>query len=893
MNKKNTRPTLEAANDAIPGQSAAGNTVSLSALKEREAGLRRAQLMANLAHVITKPDGSFESWSETLPGLIGVQPDEIVTSTRKWLDLIHPADRDLFRSAALAARVQAKRADVEYRLRRSDGAWIHVRQVMEPIPGRADEEGRLRWFNTLQDLTDQRRAEAEMRETAVRFRQMAENIRDVFFLVDVETNRTLYLSPAHEQIWGRSRESVYADTDAWTESIHPEDRARVREGYLKGLSAGRFEYDYRIVRPDGSIRWIHARGFPIRDEAGKLYRVTGVAEDITERKEAENKIGRLNRVYMVLSGINALIVRAPHRDELFREACRIAVEHGQFRMAWVGLADRETNRVKPVASDGEVRGFFDSAPLAATDSGGKGQGMAWRAIRGKTPVILNDIQKDPHTSMKQQCLERGINSLAMLPLVVDGEGTAVLALYAGEAGFFDDEEMKLLLELAGDISFALEHIKKSEQVDYLAFYDSLTGLANRTLFHERLVQHVAAANAEGRRVGLVIFDLERFRTINDTLGRHAGDALLKQIAERMVQFTERARVARIGGDHFAVVVPDVRSGEEFARRTETRTGQFFGAPFNLGDTELRVSAKVGVAMFPDDASDADTLFRNAEAALKRAKASGEKFLFYTQEMTERVAEKLSLENKLRQALEKDEFVLHYQPKVDLQTRRIVGVEALIRWQDPQRGLVAPGDFIPLLEETGLILPVGSWALKRAARDHRSWVERGLEAPRVAVNVSPIQLRQRDFVAVVEQAILEGVAPTAIDLEITESLIMDDVKGNIAKLNAVRQLGVTIGIDDFGTGYSSLGYLAKLPVQSLKIDRSFIVAMQNDADAMTLVSTIISLAHSMRLKVVAEGVETEEQATFLRLLRCDQMQGYLFSKPLPMEALLDLMRQQPR
>jgi EAL domain-containing protein (putative c-di-GMP-specific phosphodiesterase class I) len=315
----------------------------------------------------------------------------------------------------------------------------------------------------------------------------------------------------------------------------------------------------------------------------------------------------------------------------------------------------------------------------------------------------------------------------------------------------------------------------------------------------------------------------------------------------------------------------------------------FGPPYRVAGQEITIAARVGISMFPGDGADADTLFRNAEAALKKAKATGERYLFYAQQMTERVAEKLTLESKLRRALEKEEFVLHYQPKVDLETRSIVGVEALIRWQSPDLGLVAPFKFIPLLEETGLILQVGAWALTRAALDHRSWVEQKLKAPRVAVNVSQIQLRQRDFVAVVEQAIMDGIAPTGIDLEITESLVMEDVQTNIDKLKAVRGLGVKIAIDDFGTGYSSLGYLAKLPVQSLKIDRSFIITMENDPNAMTLVSTIISLAHSLRLKVIAEGVETEGQAKFLRLLRCDEMQGYLFSKPLPLEQVTALLK----
>jgi EAL domain-containing protein (putative c-di-GMP-specific phosphodiesterase class I) len=249
-------------------------------------------------------------------------------------------------------------------------------------------------------------------------------------------------------------------------------------------------------------------------------------------------------------------------------------------------------------------------------------------------------------------------------------------------------------------------------------------------------------------------------------------------------------------------------------------------------------------------------------------------------MTERVAGKLSLENKLRHALENNEFVLHYQPKVDLETRRIVGVEALMRWQSPDLGLVPPLRFIPLLEETGMILDVGAWALRRAALDHQQWLRQNLVAPRIAVNVSAIQLRHRDFVAVVKEALREGVDPPAVDIEITESVIMGDLAATVDKLRAVRDMGLDIAIDDFGTGYSSLGYLSKLPVHSLKIDRSFIIAMGDDPDTMTLVSTIISLAHSLRLKVCAEGVETEEQAKFLRLLRCDEMQGYLISRPVP-------------
>ncbi|TMG99517.1 MAG: bifunctional diguanylate cyclase/phosphodiesterase, partial [Betaproteobacteria bacterium] len=360
-----------------------------------------------------------------------------------------------------------------------------------------------------------------------------------------------------------------------------------------------------------------------------------------------------------------------------------------------------------------------------------------------------------------------------------------------------------------------------------------------------------------------------------------GDELLKQIAARCLSFaTEPGLFARLGGDQFAVLIPDVKNEDDVARIVELRNREIFGASYLVGDPDLRVSAKFGIAVFPGDGTDADMLLKNAEAALKRAKATGERYLFYTQQMTERVAGKLSLENKLRHALENEEFVLHYQPKVDLEARRIVGVEALMRWQRPDVGLVPPLRFIPLLEETGMILDVGAWALRRAALDHQQWLGQNLVAPRIAVNVSAIQLRHRDFVAVVKEALREGVDPPAVDIEITESVIMGDLAATVDKLRAVRDMGLDIAIDDFGTGYSSLGYLSKLPVHSLKIDRSFIIAMADDPDTMTLVSTIISLAHSLRLKVCAEGVETEEQAKFLRLLRCDEMQGYLISRPVP-------------
>jgi diguanylate cyclase (GGDEF)-like protein len=423
--------------------------------------------------------------------------------------------------------------------------------------------------------------------------------------------------------------------------------------------------------------------------------------------------------------------------------------------------------------------------------------------------------------------------------------------------------------------------------------DPLTTLANRSLFYERLAQHVRAADPKRDKFAVCIFDVDRFKTVNYTFGRQAGDSLLKEIAARMQQASgDPARLARISANGFALIITNVHSDEDAARRVDQMLRSCFDLPFSIGEQELRLSTKAGLALFPNDGIKDDALFANAEAACRNAKVSGDRYLFYAQRMNAAVAESLRLENKLRLALERNEFVLHYQPKVDLATGHLAGVEALIRWQSPELGLIPPMQFIPLMEETGLILDVGSWALRRAALDHREWVGQGLPAPRIAVNVSAIQLRQRQFVSSLREATSQGISPLAIDLEITESLVMEDIAGTVEKLRAIRALGMRVAIDDFGTGHSSLSYLAKLPVDALKIDRSFIITMLQSVDTMALVSTIISLAHALKLKVVAEGVDSEQQAEVLRLLRCDEMQGYWYSKPLPVDQLIQLLRRLP-
>jgi len=581
------------------------------------------------------------------------------------------------------------------------------------------------------------------------------------------------------------------------------------------------------------------------------------------------------------------MVRVRDRADLFNRACQTAVQHGEFEMAWIAVIDPNENRIVPVAWAGHDEPAMSviKAHFSSSEGTLEGSTLAARAIREKAPVIANDVRSDEGLIFGKMHAESGVRSLAVFPLIVSGNPIGVFALYTSKPEFFDAAGLQLLTELAANVAFAVDHLDRQERLDRLSNYDTLTGLANRRSFLERVAQHMLSAADAGHKIAVFLIDLERFKKLNDSLGRSAGDALLKQVGKWLAQNAGSLNlVARLDADHFAAVLPKVMYEANVARALEKTIAAFMKHEFSLNDAVYRVAAKFGVAVFPDDGTEADTLINNAEAALKKAKASRDRYLFYAQKMTETVAMSVGIENRLRRALERQEFVLHYQPKVNIVSGQLTGAEALIRWNDPVSGLTLPGRFIPILEETGLIHDVGRWALHKAIEDHQRWRKDGLPAVRIAVNVSPLQLRNQNFVAQIQQAV--GVAADAaagLQLEITESVIMQDVNRSIDSLLAIRALGVTIAIDDFGTGFSSLNYLAKLPVDTLKIDRSFVVEMASATGGLTLVSVIINLARALKLHTVAEGVETEEQLRQLRLLGCDEMQGYLFGKPVPIES----------
>jgi diguanylate cyclase (GGDEF)-like protein/PAS domain S-box-containing protein len=598
------------------------------------------------------------------------------------------------------------------------GGKIVDRYSAPVIAGNGEYHGRVWYFR---DITARRRAVEDLAESQERFRQVAESIRDVFFLIDADSNRVHYVNPAYEEIWGRSRESLYEQPRSWADAIHPEDRALALEKFTEGMKTGAFDYEYRIVRPDGAVRWIHVRGFPIRNDTGKVYRTAGIAQDVTKAREMQ------------------------------------------------------------------------------------------------------------------------------------------------------------------------------ERLVHQAHYDALTGLPNRTLCFDRLQQILSWARRRNSIAGFLFVDLDRFKNVNDTLGHLAGDELLRQVAARLSGCVRTEdTVARLGGDEFGVILSDFAKADDMAVVAK-KVIEALAKPFDLDGYEAYVTASVGIACFPRDSENPEALIKNADAAMFRAKLVGRNnYQFYTTEMNERALEKLNRENQLRRALEREEFLLYFQPKVDLNTRRTTSCEALLRWNLPGNELVPPNDFIPLLEDSGLIVPVGEWVLGAACAQVRAWQDAGIVPVPVAVNLSARQFQRADICATVAKALeAHGVDPRFLELEITETAAMQGAEETVATLLKLKAIGVRLSIDDFGTGYSSLSYLKRFPVDALKIDRSFVTGLPDEPDDVSIARAIIGMAHSLHLKVIAEGVETEEQRRFLAANDCDEMQGYLVAKPMPADEFTRLIGERRR
>ncbi len=507
---------------------------------------------------------------------------------------------------------------------------------------------------------------------------------------------------------------------------------------------------------------------------------------------------------------------------------------------------------------------------------------------GEYDVILIDYRLGASTGIE---LLREITPHTDVPcILLTGQGGREVDLEAMESGATDylakTELTPVVLERT--LRYALERKRAEERLNRLALYDTLTGLANRSLFRDRLDRELSRATRFGHSIALMFIDLDGFKTVNDTLGHDVGDELIKVAANRLSACTRQIdTVARLGGDEFVIILAGLEDTHEAIPVAE-RILVSLSRPFHFGGQDVQVTGSIGITFYPDDSNDADVLIKNADMAMYSAKANGRNgFELYRTEMAIKAARQLDLQRSLRHALDRDEFVLHYQPQIDVTSGKICGVEALLRWQRPSGELIAPGDFMPVLEEMHLINDVGDWVVKDACKQFRSWWAAKVPVPRISVNVSRAQLRRRGFVVTLKECLAEtGMDPTCLSLELTESaLIADDVLAD-TMLREITALGATIALDDFGTGYSSLACLRDFPIAALKIDRAFVKGLPDSTADAALATTIVAMAQAMGLRVIAEGVETKEQAEFLAARGCNLQQGFLFSRAVPPDQFVE-------
>ncbi len=819
----------------------------------------------------------------------------------------------------------------------------------------------------------------------------------------------------------------YPPTDemglAW---VHPEDRPLLLHAMeTPPNDRGEHTMELRIVRQDGTVRWVNHRWERVFDANGREVERIGTYQDITERKLAEEALRRLNRELRAISECNQVLVRAEDERSLVESICRIVCDEAGYRMAWVGYAEQdEGGSVVPFSWAGYETGYLQNRHFCWLDTD-NGRGPIRAAIRSGMIDGIDDFESDPRvSSWRDEALKRGYRSCIALPLKDEGGNPfGVLCIYASEPHAFTIEEKRMLDELAGDLGYGIVTLRTREErnraeeqiriaatafeaqegilitdvnqtilrvnrafteitgylgeevmgasprllkstlhepefyaamwdqirhegawqgeiwnrrkngvdfpvwlnitavtnsrnevthyvgtmtditerkesekrIEHLAFYDLLTDLPNRRLLMDRLSQAMMGS-ARSRRFGALLFiDLDNFKILNDTCGHDTGDQLLIEVARRLhTCVREGDTISRLGGDEFVIMLEDLNESSAEAAGQAKVVGEKvlerLNHPYTVTDRLHHSTPSIGITLFCGTDSSVDELLKQADIAMYQAKTAGRNTLrFYDPQMQADLAARADLESALRSAIIHNEFELHFQAQNDSR-RGIIAAEALLRWRHPERGLVPPGEFISLAEETGLILSIGQWVLENACAQLARWSgDVRLQALDLAVNVSALQFRQKDFVQRVEQALAgSGAQAKRLKLELTESLVLDDIEYSIEKMRELKAIGVGFAMDDFGTGYSSLSYLTRLPLDQLKIDRSFIHNLPDNPNDAVVVQTIINLADSLGLKVIAEGVETEAQRGFLQDHGCPVFQGYLFSRPMDLAAFEALM-----
>jgi diguanylate cyclase (GGDEF)-like protein/PAS domain S-box-containing protein len=803
---------------------------------------------------------------------LAMTPDDILPTTRQELEVAYDEMIATGSTQGLRSEYRCKDGSTlpfesRRRVMRSGDDWIIV--------------------VTARDIRERIAREEALRKSNERFDTAVRATNDVIWDWDLVTDE-IWWNENFTKVFGYPRETGDRTVKSWYEGIHPDDQGRVIAGVHRVIGAGGESWsdEYRFRRHDGSFAHVHDRGQVIRGAEGRAVRMIGAMADISSRKQAEERI----------------------HNQALRQ--RLIAEFGQQAFASSDVEDVLARAVELVT----VALSADYCSVLELDEGGKQllikAESGWPSELGprrtvpirpggriefvlshREPLIIEDLATDERFP-NSPLLKLGVRSGIQVPVFGTAGTFGIFGAHARAERHFGQDDASFLQSVANILAVAIERRSAERRLERLAQFDSLTGLPNRHLFHDRLLKTVAHARRSGEPMAVLFIDLDRFKLVNDTQGHSAGDKLLKEAAVRLSQCVRSGdTVGRFGGDEFGAIVSELSKPGD-AGVVAQKVLDALAQPFKLDAHDTYVSASIGITLFPADGDNPEALVMNADTAMYRAKEQGRNtYQYFTREMNERALQRVQMDAALRRAIDHKEFLLHYQPKVDLKSRLICGFEALLRWQHPERGLVLPGEFVSVLEDSGLIVTVGEWVLGEVCEQIQAWRREGLAVVPVTVNVSARQFQQKDFESIVRRILREAsVDPSLVQFELTESLLMSDPEGAARTLRGLKDSGVKISVDDFGTGYSSLAYLKRFPIDALKIDHSFIRDITTDPEDSMITLAIIGLAHSLKLKVVAEGVETREQLDLLAANGCDEIQGYYFSVPDTAEKCAKMLRE---
>ncbi len=758
-----------------------------------------------------------------------------------------------------------------------DGRTIQIHH--EPMPDGG-------WVATHEDVTELKASRAAATEL-LSLQTLIDLVPDYLWVKDRDSNFVV-ANKALAADWGHEHPSQMIGLN--DRMFHPPEVAEeFRSLELEVISSGQPMIDREefVVNASGADKWILSTKVALRNSENEIKGVVGIARNITDRKKAElMRSGQAELLEMIATS-------APLEDVLLRLVRLVESQLSGIRCS-VLLLDSDGQHLRHAAAPSLPQSFVDAVDGVRI---GPNVGSCGTAVYRREAVIVSDIANDPlWENYRELAVAHDFQSCWSTP-ILSHEGTVLgtFAMYSStcrEPTAADNSLLDMSTRIAG---IAIERKHAEDRIRHMANHDALTGLPNRALLNDRLSQAVSMARRHDGWVAVAFLDLDNFKTINDSLGHNAGDELLKTVAQRMktcVRSTDT--VVRLGGDEFVIVLVDLPKNPDVISEKLQKIRTAISETITLEGHDIRVASSMGVAVYPNDGTDVDMLLANADAAMYRVKEQGrDSIQFFTPDMSAKVQGKLKLQQELRNAIAHNEFALLYQPQADLQTGKIFAVEALIRWNHPTMGLITPDKFISLAEEIGLIVPMGDWVLHEACRQNKAWQDAGLPPMSVSVNVSARQFKEKNLVSRVVHALSEsGLEAQYLELEITESLIMQDVEQAVQTMQELANLGIQISIDDFGTGYSSLSALKTFPVARLKIDKSFINNLASSNSDKAVTSAVISLGQKLNLKVIAEGVETREQVSFLRDNNCDEIQGYFLSRPIASEAIERLVEKKP-